>query len=180
MKSNGNYADSHLVPKLYSSKALKILCAGRSPDLSPFWTAFPHPGKDTVAFRIVKTLHRTYSSGSVQDLHLIPSSSNMPKDISEPMRCKDTKNYSVKETKFIVSLVVKIPLTSVKYSGRTPSLLHSISTFSSSDDVLLISNPNDSSDGRILSGAIHGSPFIRVHFSLEQIWQVPEKKALLC
>lgn len=26
----------------------------------------------TVAFRLLKTLHRTYSSGSVQDLHLIP------------------------------------------------------------------------------------------------------------
>ena len=31
----------------------------------------------------VKTLHRTYSSGSVQDFHLIPSSSDMPEDISE-------------------------------------------------------------------------------------------------
>jgi len=91
MKSNGNYADSHLVPKLYSSKALKIICAGRSPDLSPFWTAFPHPSRDTVAFRIVKTLHRTYSSGSVQDLHLIPSSSNIPKGIFKPMQNKITK-----------------------------------------------------------------------------------------
>jgi len=36
-----------------------------------------------VAMVFVKTLHRTYSSGSVQDLHLIPSSSDLPDDISE-------------------------------------------------------------------------------------------------
>jgi len=61
----------------------KISSVGRSPDLSSFWAAFPFRLIGTVAMVYVKTLHRTYSSGSVQDLHLIPSSPDMPEGISE-------------------------------------------------------------------------------------------------
>jgi hypothetical protein len=37
----------------------------------------------TVAKVLVKTLFLTYSSGSVQEFHLIPSSSDIPRGISE-------------------------------------------------------------------------------------------------
>ena len=62
--------------KLYLALAGLLTCPRFEPPSHPEYIG-------TVAIMFVKTLHRTYSSGSVQDLHLIPSSSNMPNDISE-------------------------------------------------------------------------------------------------
>lgn len=55
---------------LYSPKALKLCCLGRSSDLSLF-ECLPIRRADS-GLRIFKDFGRTYSSGSVQDLHLIP------------------------------------------------------------------------------------------------------------
>ena len=62
--------------KLYDALAGLLTCPRFEPpsrtDLSEQWQ-----------WVLSKRCIRTYSSGSVQDLHLFPSSSNMPNDISE-------------------------------------------------------------------------------------------------
>ena len=58
-------------------KAQKLYRLGRSSDLS-FFECLPILFLRTVACGILKDIERTYSSGSVQDLHLIPFSSRFP------------------------------------------------------------------------------------------------------
>ena len=65
-----------LVSKLYFPKAIKTyIVSGRSSDLLPCLNAFPFRSDGIVAKVVVQHVSGAYSSGSVQDLHLIPFSS---------------------------------------------------------------------------------------------------------
>jgi hypothetical protein len=58
--------------KLHSSKALKHANFGRSSDLLLFWGVLPIPCGTVELSLAQKLFGGAYSSGSVQDLHLIP------------------------------------------------------------------------------------------------------------
>lgn len=78
--------------RLISPKALKRSGLGRSSDLS-FFECLPAPIR-AVACRVFKGLGRIYSSGSVQESHLIPFSSHPPIESGEAWnrnRGKDKK-----------------------------------------------------------------------------------------
>jgi hypothetical protein len=82
--------------QLYFHESFNFVFIGRFSDLLPFYAAFPilFSGKS-----LQKTLHRAYSSGSVQDLHLIPFSLLIRTNKIAPKRGKGTKKVNEKYKK---------------------------------------------------------------------------------